>query len=213
MAKNKQDALWIAGEYINPSFAAALVSGPPASGKSTLINRLCKKHYPEHSSATVLKKYTTRSQRAEEFDEFIFCTPEKFEQHNKIIFPYLRFGYLYGFCGEHLFELANSDMFMFCVSSDFETTKKIKRFLETKGAKVKAIFLYARWHDLLKRISHRNMPEKDLEIRIASIKEDLGYFRKNKASFNKVYDHILNNSNTRTIDDVANQVFKLISQH
>ena len=73
----------IAEEYINPSFAAVLVSGPPASGKSTLINRLCKKDYPQHSSAAVSKKYTTRSQRAEEFDEFIFCTPGEFERHDK----------------------------------------------------------------------------------------------------------------------------------
>ena len=212
MAKNKRDALWLSEEYINPSFTTVLISGPPASGKSTLINRLCKKHYPEHSSAAILKKYTTRPRRTEEFDEFTFCTPEEFEQHNKIIFPYLRFGYLYGFCGEHLYKLANSDMFVFCVSSDFETTKKMKHFLETRGAKVKAVFLYARLQDLIKRISHRSMSENDLKIRIASIKKDLEYFRKNKTSFNKTYDYIINNSNTCSIDDVVNQVFTLFSQ-
>lgn len=212
MAKNKRDALWLSEEYINPSFTTVLISGPPASGKSTLINRLCKKHYPEHSSTAILKKYTTRPRRTEEFDEFTFCTPEEFEQHNKIIFPYLRFGYLYGFCGEHLYKLANSDMFVFCVSSDFETTKKMKHFLETRGAKVKAVFLYARLQDLIKRISRRSMSENDLKIRVASIKKDLEYFRKNKTSFNKTYDHIINNSNTCSIDDVVNQVFTLFSQ-
>ena len=132
---------------------------------------------------------------------------------NKIIFPYLRFGYLYGFSREHLFELAKSDTLMFCVSSDFETTKRLKHFMETRGARVKSIFLYARGRDLIKRISHRDMPEDDFKSRIDSVKEDLEYFRKNKEGINKVYDHTVNNSSTCSIDNVANQVFKLISQH
>ena len=85
--------------------------------------------------------------------------------------------------------------------------------METRGARVKSIFLYARGRDLIKRISHRSMSEDDFKSRIDSVKEDLEYFRKNKEGINKVYDHTVNNSSTCSIDNVANQVFKLISQH
>ena len=155
----------ITEEYINPSFAVVLLSGPSGSGKSTLVNLICKKNCRKHQSVSVLRKFTTRPQRREEFDEFNFCTPDEFKDNNKIAFPYPRFGYLYGFSREHLFELAKSETLMFCISPDLRTTRNLKHFLKTKDIDVTSILLQARPQDLENRIRLRHPPQKDLKIR------------------------------------------------
>lgn len=205
---------------IHKDFKLIIISGASATGKDTIVDKLIKKDYPSSTHIDVLNKFTTRKKRLMDSHYYKFLTSNSFEKcisKDRIIFPYPKREYKYGFDKSQLFKVSQTNSLMFCVFTEFKVLQRAKQFLSEQNISCSFILIEADEAELIDRSWRRNFPEEEVRRRINSIRQDLNFIRNNDKLINEIYDfRVYNGDNVAidtTYDNIVNFINKNATQH
>jgi len=155
--------------------------GESASGKDSLANLLEKEGYK------VLKSYTTRSPRPNEYNTHIFIKPEEVIKYKNNMIAYTRIGEYEYFATYD--QLKESDIYIIDPIGYYELKKKVKN--------VKLIPIYinvseqTRYERALQRINYDEKQKQEIDKRFIAEYDQFQKFRKNE-EFYSIINHNIN---------------------
>ncbi len=155
------------------SFRFITFSGVSSAGKDTILASVCE----SIPSATILKKYTTRPERNREWN---YCSAGidedefwKLVQLGKIIFPYEKRDYFYGFDADEFKDAALFGRHLFAVFTHFTEVPKCQIQLKSLKVKTQSYFIEVPEEVAVRRARIRfDISHTERHQRVASIQQD-----------------------------------------
>lgn len=196
-------------------FKFVVISGASATGKDVQLDALFSKSLARFRRCDILRKYTTREKRLTDSEYHIFIDDKKFEflkKEGKILFPYKKREFSYGFDKEQFIKESSSNTILLCVFTEFGVMKTAKQFLDEQGIDSTFILFEADLSELIRRSSHRNFPPEEVSKRIKSIKYDLNFIHSNEEIVNSIYDYRIHTGDKNSVDSITNQLTEILEK-
>ena len=200
----------------NSSFHFIIISGASAVGKDALIELLDNDFFPNHPRCELLTKVTTRDKRPTESRYYKFLTDNELKNwsnENRILFPYSKREFKYGFDKFYFSNCIASDTLLFCVFTEFSMLPKTKKKLQDQGINVVSILLEAPEKHLHIRSLTRSLPQSEVQSRLRSIKKDLQYIEYNRKEIEDVFDYIIYNGDDRAKCDTYKELRSIVCSY
>lgn len=154
-------------------FHFVIVSGCSSAGKDVLVAEVLRRI---GTSVEMLKKYMTRSPRPGEPDYSVCLTPaqfEKAERSGKIIFPYHKRDFDYGFDTDDLLSAVKHGTCKIAIFTEVKKVPAIVQALRANGIPATPVFIDVDRSYLTRRSYHRNLGPNEVQKRLESIDQDL----------------------------------------
>lgn len=199
----------------DPKFCLVTISGASATGKDCLVDLLYNDFFPNHSRCELLTKVTTREQRLTDSRYYKFLSIEEFQNYlesDRIIFPYSKREFQYGFDKLHFSNCLDSDTLLFCIFTDFKKLPMAKQFLRAQGINVISILIEAPKNHLKHRSEIRILSKADFNSRWRSIKQDLLYIKNNQKVIEDMFEYIIYNGDDRAKCDTYYELRNIVRE-
>jgi len=200
----------------NQSFCLITISGASASGKDTMLDLLYNDYFHKHYRCELLTKVTTREKRIIDSRYYKFLANEDFQKWldlDRIIFPYQKREFNYGFDKLQFSNSVTSDTLLFCVFTEFQMLPEVKQFLKEQNINVISILLESPEEHLISRSWNRILPESEIRSRLRSIKQDLYFIQENRKHIEDVFDYIIYSGDGRAKLDTYKELHSIVSTY